>query len=296
MKEKKRVAVFFGGCSPEHDVSIVTGLQVLQAIDSALFSPFPVYVAEDGKWFTGEELFEGENYIPDINVRKKLTSVTPDLSTKGTGVLYSSRSGLFRQSKPILFDVALPAFHGLIGEDGQIQGVFETAGMPYTGMRTMASSLYMDKAATKKILSETDIPLLACKLIEKPQEGLLLSRESLNTLVEDVTFPCCLKPCHLGSSIGVAMVKDADELNAVLPRIFQYDTAAILEPFVENLVEFNIAVRRKDGEITTSGIERPKPVLNCSTLNKSTFRAVKVKWDLKFPDKLVKECFRSPGR
>lgn len=258
MKKKKNVAVFFGGRSPEHDVSIVTGLQVLQAIDSSLYNPFPVYIAADGSWLIGELLFKRENYIPDVNTLKQLTSVTIDLSVMGKGILYSSKKGIFSQSKQFVFDVAVPAFHGLIGEDGQIQGLFETANIPYAGMRTMASNIFMDKAITKRILSGLGIPLLPCKVIEKPLEGLLLSSKSLIEETKDLNFPCCLKPCHLGSSIGVAKVNNPEELNAVLPRIFKYDTTAIVEPFVENAVEFNIAVRRNKGQIVTSAIERPK--------------------------------------
>lgn len=258
MKKKKNVAVFFGGRSPEHDVSIVTGLQVLQAIDSSLYNPFPVYIAADGSWLIGELLFKRENYIPDVNTLKQLTSVTIDVSVMGKGILYSSKKGIFSQSKQFVFDVAVPAFHGLIGEDGQIQGLFETANIPYAGMRTMASNIFMDKAFTKRILSGLGIPLLPCKVIEKPPEGLLLSPKSLIEETKDLDFPCCLKPCHLGSSIGVAKVNNPEELNAVLPRIFKYDTTAIVEPFVENAVEFNIAVRRNKGQIVTSAIERPK--------------------------------------
>ena len=255
---KKKVAVFFGGRSPEHDVSIVTGLQVLQAIDSSRYDPFPVYIAADGSWLTGEPLFKRENYIPDANTLKQLTSVTIDLGIMGKGMLRSSKKGIFGQSKQFVFDVAVPAFHGLIGEDGQIQGLFETANIPYVGMRTIASSVFMNKAITKRILSSSGIPLLPCKVIEKPLGGLLLSQESLIKETKDLNFPCCLKPCHLGSSIGVARVNNPEELNTVLPRIFKYDSTAIVEPFVENAVEFNIAVRKNKGQIVTSAIECPK--------------------------------------
>lgn len=258
MEGKKRVAILFGGRSPEHDVSIVTGLQVLQALDTSRYDPLPVYISTDGTWLVGEPLFERKNYLPDANTRKQLTPVILSLNPSEGGLLYPVKRSLFGQAKPIKIDVAVPAFHGLIGEDGQLQGVFETANIPYTGMRTMASSIFMDKAVTKRVLSGVGIPLLPCKVIEKPKQGLLLNPEALMALTEDVKFPCCIKPSHLGSSIGVAQINNAEELNAVLPRVFQYDTTAVLEPLVDSVAEYNVAVRRKNGRCVTSAIERPK--------------------------------------
>src|SRR5579875_609397 len=138
---KTRVAVFFGGRSPEHDVSVVTGLQAMEALDQDRFSSFPVYVAPDGKWFTGDELRKRGNYIPKEATVKSLESVTLDLwpNVDGRGRLIPTKpGGMFSKPKAIEFDVALLAFHGLFGEDGRMQGLFEIANVPYTGMRTLA--------------------------------------------------------------------------------------------------------------------------------------------------------------
>jgi D-alanine-D-alanine ligase len=259
MPSKKTIAVFFGGRSPEHDISVITGLQILQAIDSSAYNVFPVYLTIDGTWLIGEALLDRNNYLPDANIRKKLTAVTLDLTHRKQACLLPTVRNIFSKNQSVNFDIALLAFHGLKGEDGQIQGVFETANIPYTGMRTLASSVLMDKAATKNILAGTNIPLLPHRLIEKPKDRLLLNTQELTNITDGLTFPCCVKPCHLGSSIGVAKVMNPEELNAVLPNIFKYDATAIVEPFVENLVEYNIAVRRKaNGEVATSAIERPK--------------------------------------
>src|SRR5207237_561395 len=159
-RNETRVAVFLGGRSPEHDVSVITGLQALQAIDQELFVPFPVYVDPRGAWLIGEALAERRNYLPDPATRRDLTEVTLALGAPGRGLLVPKRSGLFARRVPTEFDVALLAFHGIGGEDGQMQGLFETAGLPYTGMRTLASSVLMDKTATKRVLRGLDIPLL----------------------------------------------------------------------------------------------------------------------------------------
>src|SRR5215472_3064961 len=143
---KSRIAVFLGGRSPEHDVSVVTGLQALAALDQTRFDAFVVYVTPQGDWLTGPGLEERRNYLPDAPLRGKLTEVTLDIAAGGVGRLLPRKAGLFSRRAPAEFDVALLAFHGLVGEDGQMQGLFEAANIAYTGMRTLAAAVLMDKA------------------------------------------------------------------------------------------------------------------------------------------------------
>jgi D-alanine-D-alanine ligase len=258
---KTRVAVFFGGRSPEHDISVITGLQALEALDGDRFDSFPVYVAPDGKWFLGDALRSRSSYIPRENTLKTLDGVTLDLwpTVEGRGRLLPVKpGGLFSKPKVIEFDVALLAFHGLFGEDGRIQSLFELANVPYTGMRTLASSVCMDKAATKRILAGTGIALLPSAVLARPATGLLPSSSDVQAQMRDLSFPVIVKPLHLGSSIGVARASTMEEARGALSVIFRLDTHAIVEPFVENLVEYNVAVRNGKSGIVTSAVERPK--------------------------------------
>ncbi len=257
---RPKIAVFFGGQSPEHDVSIVTGLQVLHAIDQTRYAPFPVYIATNGVWYTGAALADRRNYWLSVKNLKTLTSVNLDITgPRGSGRLIPRTQSLFKREQPIEFDIALPAMHGLYGEDGNLQGCFEMAQIPYLGPRTHDAALFMNKVTTKRLLQQLDIPTLSYTIINRPQEGLLLKANELKQVCKNISFPACIKPNHLGSSIGVAKVTSPDELNAVLPAIFKYDSQAIVEPFVENLVEYNVAVRRTPaGGTITSAIEQPK--------------------------------------
>ncbi len=258
---KMRVAVFFGGRSPEHDVSVVTGLQAMAALDQDRFSSFPVYVATDGKWFTGDALRQRNNYLPREATSKTLEGVTLDLwpNVDGKGRLLPVKSaGLFSKPKPVEFDVALLAFHGLFGEDGRMQGLFEIANVPYTGMRPLASSVFMDKDITKRVLANTAIALLPSVIIGRPNGGLLPTPQQVEKSLNGMPFPVIVKPSHLGSSIGVARSASIEELRGALSVIFRLDTHAIVEPFVSNLVEYNVAVRRSGETVLTSAIERPK--------------------------------------
>jgi len=256
---KTRIAVFLGGRSPEHDVSVVTGLQALQALDQARFDAFVVYVTTDGDWLVGPGLDDRRSYIPDAQIRAKLTEVTLDIAAGGGGRLVARKSGLFSRKPPVEFDIALLAFHGLVGEDGQFQGLFEAANIPYTGMRTLASAVLMDKVATKRILAGAGIPLLPQAVVARPETG-LPSADALAAPLAEIGFPCIVKPVHLGSSIGVGKADDIEEVRALLAAIFRLDTDALIEPFVPNLVEYNVSVARFGGEGRCSAIEQPKRV------------------------------------
>lgn len=255
---KKAVGVLFGGRSPEHDVSVLTGLQILQALDPALYDAFPVYVSPQGLWYVGESLRYRETYIPGPAQLQALTRVFFHFGDGERPCLMTLPRSLLGRPRRIALDFAIPAFHGMFGEDGCIQGLLETSSVPYSGMRVLAASVFMDKVATKYALEGTSIRQLPFQILKRPQEGLLLTPDELASQCAGQAFPCCVKPAHLGSSIGVAKVDDLDELAEVLPAIFRLDSTAILEPFVENLVEYNISVARIGGEVLTSAIEQPK--------------------------------------
>ncbi len=257
-KAKARVLVMFGGRSPEHDVSVITGIQAIGALDPERYEAIPLYIATDGEWLTGDVLRDRSF----LYARRRRTGKShPRRSHVGAGRqphLIARSKSFLSKGYTIPFDVALFAFHGLVGEDGGLQGFSETANAPYTGMRLLASAVTMDKTAMKRILGGTDVPVLPFHEIKRPQQGLMMTPDELKPLLADVKFPCCIKPSHLGSSIGVARVNNFQEVADVLPGIFRFDDTALLEPFVENLVEYNVAVMRVNGEIRTSSIERPK--------------------------------------
>ena len=252
-----KIAVIFGGRSPEHDVSIKTGLQALDALDQRTFDAFPVYIGLDGTWWVGDALRKDGKRLPDTSA---LSAVRLErrFDSAGGRLVATARAGLFRKTAEYTFDVALLALHGLNGEDGRLQGWFELYGVPYTGMRLLSSALLMDKGATKRILAQSGVPMLPFRTINRPIQGLMPSLAEAERLIAGLEFPLIVKPTHLGSSIGVARVETLEELRACLPPIFLLDTQAIVETCVPDLVEYNIAVATRDGAPRTSAIERPK--------------------------------------
>lgn len=250
--KRTRVAVLFGGRSVEHEISVITALQLMQAIDPAAYEVTPVYIAPTGAWYTGNKLLNRSFYAKVPGNLSTLSEVTllPKPGVRGLTRLSDHST--------IPIDVFLPAFHGQYGEDGCIQGLFELADMPYTGSNVVASAVTMNKYVCKVFLNEHDIPVLPAQLISRSE-----AQKDISKVVSDILstegftqLPLFVKPCNLGSSIGVSKVKEASELAPALAKVFRYDTHALVEPCVSDIMEINCSVRDYDG-IHASVIEIP---------------------------------------
>lgn len=257
--EKLRVAVFFGGRSAEHDVSIVSGLQTLDAIDTTRFDPFPVYIAENGQWYVGNGLRDRRNYPiekknPDAVLKADL--MLSSSSRDGIGHIRTESVGLLKRATDYHFDVALPVLHGTFGEDGTFQGLMELAGIAYAGPRVKDAVITMDKVLAKNFFIQLGLPVLPSIPLYKPEGQDFFNVADLTNGL-DITYPVCVKPAHLGSSIGVHKANNLQDLHAALLDIFGMDNCAVIEPFIENLVEYNVAVTKATGEARLSVIERP---------------------------------------
>ena len=259
----KTIAIMFGGESVEHDVSILTALQFMNAMDPEHYAPLPLYVAADGAWWTGEALRD-KGFYPLSEAGKKnlsaLTLPTTSFRHKKPYLLAGGRS-TFKSQKQVPFDLIVPAIHGSHGEDGTLQGLLDFIGIPYAGSGVLGAAAAMDKAFTKDHLKGRGLPVLDHLVVKKPAEGVHLSLQALTREIAGAfgknPYPLIVKPCHLGSSIGVTAAASAEDVMAGLLLCFRMDHSAILEPFVEHLVEYNIAVSKAFGTLKTSVIERP---------------------------------------
>lgn len=264
-KDRKRIAVIFGGQSVEHDVSILTGLQFLEALDLDRFEGLPVYVAPDGGWWTGEALLKRSFYPLEADKKKRLKAVRLDVgrARSAGAALLAAKGGLFGPKEDQLpFDLMVPAIHGSNGEDGTLQGLLAFHGVPFAGCRALASSTTMDKDFTKRVLGALGVPVLPGARIERPQSGASLEPKAMERQLAEglgrLEFPLFVKPLGLGSSIGASVADDMDGLLAALLAVFRIDQAALVEPKVANLREYNVAASRATGVLRLSAIERPK--------------------------------------
>ncbi|MDT0574987.1 hypothetical protein RM533_02175 [Croceicoccus sp. F390] len=242
-----QVAVLFGGASQEHDVSVVSAQQLMDAADVRKISITPVYTDFENRFFSSPTLRDIRQFKPKP---ANAGEVFFRWSANGP-VMQEMTSG---RQKPI--DCILPVFHGPFGEDGRLQGHFELLGIPVTGFAAGSSAMAMRKDATKALVKLAGVNVL---------DHVTANRASLAdsaTLVREVTdrigFPAIVKPANLGSSIGVGLAKTPDELAALVAYVLAQDNLALIEPQVQHLVEYNIAMRWSAGEVHLSAIERPK--------------------------------------
>ena len=245
---KIRVAVLFGGRSTEHEISIITGLEIISGFDTTRYSPIPVYIDLRGRWFTGEKLLERNFYknLPGCLDEIKEVTLLPRPGIGGLTVCSKKGlSSLFGKDEIIPVDVYLPSFHGQYGEDGCIQGLFEMADSVYTGCGVGASAMAMNKYICKSLLNRHGIPVLPAVVVKKSsvQKDLKKVRENIRSTKGLEEFPLFIKPLSLGSSVGAGKAENEQELDAALANAFQFDVEAIIEPCISNKMEINVSVR-----------------------------------------------------
>lgn len=245
------VAVLFGGRSLEHDVSIVSGQQILHALDPAACTPVPVYIDQQLRWWIGDDLWHPEVFKRGGD-RSRLTEVqlAPGFGTSAL-VPVSAPGALPRE--PIAIDVFLPVLHGTYGEDGAIQGQLEMAGCAYVGCGITASALGMNKRLTKVMARTADVPVVPWVAVERGvlDRGSAWLRDVPAQVEQAFGWPVIVKPCNLGSSAGVSTAASTDALVAGILKVFEYDVEALIEPFIKNRLELNVAVAGLDEPVAS---------------------------------------------
>jgi D-alanine-D-alanine ligase len=250
---KKNLAVLFGGRSVEHEISVITALQLIEALDVEKYNPIPVYIAQSGKWYVGDRLFEKTFYrsLPGSLKEAEEVTLIPIANSKGLTRL-KSKTGLFpsptKSAEIIPIDIYFVAFHGTYGEDGCIQGMLEMADATYTGCSVLPAALGMNKYKCKKYLAAAGIPVLPAAVVDRETaiRSLSEARDRIFNTPGIDGYPVFVKPCNLGSSIGIGVATDELSLNGCLVNTFRYDSEAIVEPCVKSILEVNVSVL--DGE------------------------------------------------
>lgn len=235
------IAIIFGGKSCEHNVSIVTGVQLLNAVRA--LDPLPIYIDPNGEWRTGEKLFE----LDTFKRYDRLKKVYP---RPGTNKLYTERGRIAAE-----MDVAVLCCHGKNGEDGTLQGLLELCGVPYSGADVLGSALCMNKAAFKTFVAAADIPTVPYATFTRREfnDKIYEVADRLNA----VGYPFIVKPARLGSSIGVGVARDEAELVNAVRVALEFDDLVIAEKLLENFREFNCAALGDESELIVSEVEEP---------------------------------------
>ena len=257
---KMNIAVFFGSRSCEHDVSIVSALQCMEATKAAGFEVTPVYISRDGLWYTGEPLENIETFREFNPMTKGITRVTLDV-TANAGDLWAwppQRAGLFAKVPAPLchIDCVIPVFHGWHGEDGTIQGLLEMANIPYASSGVLGSAIGMDKIMMKQVFRGMGYPILP-DVFALRSEWRAAPEAVIARVEQALPYPVFCKPACLGSSIGVSRANDREGLREALDLAFTYDRRVLIEKGLEHPIEVNCSVLGFDSEVRTSVTEMP---------------------------------------
>lgn len=233
----KKVLVIFGGTSSEHEVSCVSAYNVIKNLDKEKYIVSYMGIDKAGVWhsYTGNlENIKNNVWLDDKENLEEIKDVFGRLK---------------------LYDVAFPVLHGKLGEDGKIQGVFETAGVNYVGCKILGNAIGINKVLCKKLVSNAGISVVDYTLIDQKNYA-KLDKEDKKNILENIKssigFPLIVKPNSEGSSIGVEKVDNYDMLENAINACFKYDNIALIEKYVDDRQEVECAVIEKDDGIFVS--------------------------------------------
>lgn len=252
---KIKLGVFFGGKSVEHEVSIITAIQAIENINKEKYDIIPVYIAKNNKMYCGE-------FIGDIRQYKDINSLLNNsrevtLAQKGDKVvLLKCNKRFFEKSIYDYIDIAFPIVHGTNVEDGTIQGYLKMFNLPYVGCDVISSAVGMDKYVCKCLLKENNIPVLDCKCFTLKDFN-----DSVENIMEevekDIPYPVIVKPVNLGSSVGIEIAKNKEELQKSIENAFSYSKKILVEKVIVKLKEVNCSVVGDYEEAMASECEEP---------------------------------------
>ncbi len=228
------IVVLFGGKSVEHEISIISAFQVIEAL-KIKYDVTPVYISKDNEFYYDKKMQSVDYFKSGKKILKKKNKVN----------FIKTQKGFYLKGARTYFDLIFPIVHGKGCEDGSVLSYFKFKGFPIVGNNSLFYSLAQNKAMTKKVLDGLGINNVKYKVISRGDEY----------KGEDFTFPCIVKPNNLGSSLGITIANNFIELEKAISYAFRIDDEIIVEDYLEGSSEYNISVINNGGVIETSKIE-----------------------------------------
>ena len=252
---KTRVAIIIGGHSVEHEVSIISGLQALNALNKDKYEAFVLYISKDNRFYVGENLHEIASYRDMPSCLSNATRVLPVPGEQGVELVrYPMKK--FGNNVVAAFDVAIPVVHGTNVEDGTLMGYLEMLGVPYASCDVTSSALGMDKFAMKGALRQAGIPVLEARQYTGKQYA-VNSEAVLDEIETAIGYPVIVKPVNLGSSVGISKAKNRAELTDAMDLAVSFAARVLVERAVPNLREINCSVLGDYETARPSACEEP---------------------------------------
>lgn len=242
--EKLRIGLLFGGRSVEHDVSVVSATSILGALDRARYDVSLVGIDPEGAWHAldADRLESGDSLAQVFRAPEVLLGVTA-----GPGALRRI-DGSESDDATLRIDVFFPIVHGRGGEDGALQGLLDSADLPYVGSGVASSAAQMDKDFAKRLLAQAGLSVTPWVTFTRGQledDGLPALADRAET---EIGLPAYVKPANSGSSIGISRADDAVSLVSALDLAFRYDRKVLVEA----------AVDAREVEVAVLGNDRPE--------------------------------------
>jgi len=226
---KLKIALIFGGKSVEHEVSLQSAKNVIEALDKDKYEIVLIGINKDGSW----NLKEQGNFLLNSS-DPKLISLNQNLSNLKQQD--ENLTIISQEEKRGKIDVAFPILHGSYGEDGTMQGFLKLAGIPFIGPSVLGSALGFDKDITKKLLTQAGISNTDFVSYKKGE------KISFSVIKSKLKLPIIIKPANAGSSVGISKVSNENEFRKAIAEAFLFDNKIIIEKFIEDKREIECAV------------------------------------------------------
>ena len=217
--EKKKLGVVFGGMSTENEVSVMSANSILDKLDKERYEIYPIYIDKEGKWWKYLEIGQKREFGEEIKDKEKIENIVEYLKN---------------------LDVIFPVLHGLYGEDGTIQGLFELLKIPYVGCKVLASSVGMDKVYAKVVFAKAGLNQATYEYVRKYKdkyiyvdknfnEKIVSLEEASDIIIKNMNFPMFIKPSNSGSSVGVRKTNNKKELMEAIEYAASFDRKVLIE-------------------------------------------------------------------
>jgi len=247
---KLKVGVFFGGSSVEHEVSIISAAQAMAALDREKYDVVPIYLSKNNLLFCDPKLLEIETFRDMDKLEKSLDQMAL-IKSGPKFFLTPIKKSLF--AKPVEVDLIIPVVHGTHCEDGTVQGLFESVGIPYAGCDVIAAAVGQDKVVMKHILQNSGIPIVEWFWFyrydfEQNTSDYLIRSKALG-------YPVVVKPANLGSSVGITVAQNEEEFIVAVQEASRYDVKIVVEKGITDLREINASVLGFDQDLRVSVLE-----------------------------------------
>ena len=246
---KLSIGVIFGGRSLEHDLSVLTAIQAMDNIDKERYEVVPIYITKDLTFYSGGMLRYIDSY-KDFRLIDRYAKKVNLINKNGKFILQTT--GLIKRVYKEIH-LAFPMVHGKYTEDGSIVGYLETLGIPVVGSDIYSSSLCQDKVFTKEVLNGNDIPVV--DYVYFSDSDYKLDKEDIFKKIEELSYPLIIKPARLGSGIGIEIVNRKEELESSIEKAMKNDERVLVEEYIADRREFNMAVLLSKGKLIGSVIE-----------------------------------------